>query len=177
MADLHIQLGDVAVWVGSSATSLALYLTYMLLRATRQEQRNLRSEQHQAQARKVSAWCEKVEPTLTDGLDRVTVRLQNASDEPIYSVRAAVGADWWSKPIKHEELDVSYVVPPQYSGPHTKDMKVSRMADGDPEHSPPVEIIFSDVGGNFWHRDRYGRLSEITEKLPSSGSAHFFRSP
>jgi hypothetical protein len=174
---IHLQWGDVADWVGSVATSLALLLTYLLLRATRQEQHAIRVEQRQTQARKVSAWCEQLEPAVDRGLDRVVVRLQNASDEPIYDLRVAVGSDWWSAEIAYVELNVSYVIGPHYSEQHVVDIRMSRTADDNPEHSPPVEIIFGDASGNFWHRDRYGGLTEITAALPPSASAHFFKEP
>jgi hypothetical protein len=174
---LHVQLGDVPAWIGSIATSVALLLTYSLLRTTRREQAALRAEQRQSQARKVSAWCERVEPAPGTGPDKVTIRLQNISDEPIYSVRVAVGAQW-AKRSKYEELDVGYVLAPQSDERHTVEIRLDRTS-GAPDPSPPVEIIFSDAsGGNFWYRDRYGGLTEITTGLPAAGvAAVFFQDP
>lgn len=173
---MHVQLGDVPAWIGSIATSVALLLTYSLLRTTRREQAALRAEQRQSQARKVSAWCERVEPAPGTGPDTVTIRLQNISDEPIYSVRVAVGAQW-AKRSEYEELDVGYVVAPRSDERHTVQIRLDR-AFGAPDPSPPVEIIFSDAsGGIFWYRDRYGGLTEMTTGLPPAGSAVFFREP
>lgn len=173
---MHVQLGDVPAWIGSIATSAALLLTYSLLRTTRREQAALRAEQRQSQARKVSAWCERVEPAAAAGPDKVTIRLQNASDEPVYSVRVAVGSHW-AKRSAYVELDVGYVVAPRYDEPHTVDIRLDRTF-GNPDPSPPVELIFSDAsGGNFWYRDRYGGLTEITTGLPPAGATIFFRDP
>jgi hypothetical protein len=174
----HLQLGDTATWVGSISTSVALILTYTLLRITRQEQRALRADQRADQARKISAWCERVEPSRGDGPDRVTVRLRNASDEPVYAVRVAVGSTWWSEKISYVELELSYVIAPHYDEPHAAAIRIARGADGQPEPSPPVEVIFGDAtGGRFWRRDRYGGLGEITGGLPPKGSEHFFAPP
>jgi hypothetical protein len=177
-AAAHIQWGDAAEWVGSLATSGALLLTYGLLRLTREDQQVLSMEQRLGQARKVSAWCEKVTPSDGRGPDDVVVRLRNGSDEPIYGIRVAVGADWWSENTKYVEIDLGYVVSPHYNEEHAVKLRVGREPDGTVEISPPVEIIFSDAsGGRFWHRDRYGGLREITEKLPPSAAEHFFKSP
>jgi hypothetical protein len=174
----HVQWGDIATWLGSAATSIALLLTYGLLRLTRREQRSVRADERRSQARKVSAWCEWVDPATAGGPDSVVVRLQNASDEPIYGTRLAVGSDWLSDPIEYVELDINYVLAPHYSESHTARLRVGRTADGNPEPSPPVEIIFSDAsGGRFWHRDRYGGLTELAEKLPPSARALFFKRP
>jgi hypothetical protein len=177
-ASAQLQWGDLASWVGSLATSVALLLTYGLLRLTRKDQRELAHEQRQNQARKVSAWCQSVKPPEDRGPDTVVVRLLNGSDEPIYGTRLAVGADWWSENTKYVELDISYVVAPHYDQEHVVRLSVGRSSDGQPEASPPVEIIFSDAsGGRFWHRDRYGGLSEITKGLPPSAADHFFKKP
>jgi hypothetical protein len=84
LADFHLQLGDLATWVGGVGTAGALYLTWRLLRITRQEQSGAWAEQREAQARLVSAWCDHVKPLSKNGPHAVTVTLQNSSDEPIY---------------------------------------------------------------------------------------------
>jgi len=177
-ASTHVQWGDVAGWVGSIATSVALLLTYRLLRLTRREQRAQQAEERQAQARKISAWCERVDPAPGNGPDSAVVRLQNSSDEPIYGVRVAVGSGWWGEQIKYEELDLSYVIAPNYNEPHDVQLRLARTADDQPEPSPPVEIIFSDAsGGRFWYRDRYGGLREITGRASPSSADYFFKLP
>ena len=76
------------------------------------------------------------------------------------------------------EMPAGYVIPPHSNERHDVSLRLRRIADGVPEPSPPVEIIFSDAsGGRFWRRDRYGGLSEIKGTLPPSGLAHFFRDP
>jgi hypothetical protein len=65
----------------------------------------------------------------------------------------------------------------RYDGRHTVEIRLDRTF-GNPDPSPPVEMIFSDAsGGNFWHRDRYGGLTQITTGLPPSGATVFFRDP
>lgn len=174
---MHVQWGDAAAWVGSVGSSVALLLTYALLRVTREEQRALREEQRRDQAKSVSAWCETVEPSQASEPDRVTVRLQNASDEPIYGVRVAVGSDWWSEPIQYVEVGLPYVIAPHYSGLHTASIRAGRSVGDTYEQSPPVEVIFCDAGGRFWRRDRYGGLTELTRNLPPSAAKHFFTTP
>jgi hypothetical protein len=177
-AGVHVQWGDTATWLGSAATSIALLLTYRLLSLTRREQRSAREEERRSQARKVSAWCERVDPAAADGPDSVVLRLQNASDEPIYGTRLAVGSDWLSDPIEYVEVDINYVLAPHYSKSHAAKLRVGRVDGGNPEPSPPVEVIFSDAsGGRFWHRDRYGELTEIHQGFPSSAKDLFFKRP
>lgn len=177
-ASLHLQLGDIASWVGSIATSVALFLTYGLLRLTRREQRAQRDEERRDQARKISAWCERVDAAANEGPDDAHVMLLNDSEEPIYGVRLAVGSNWWSDPIEYEVLDLSYVIAPHHKELHTVQLRLWRTADGRPEPSPPVEIIFSDAtGGRFWHRDRYGGLGEIIEQSVPASSDYFFKQP
>jgi hypothetical protein len=172
-----VQWGDVASWVGSIATSVALLLTYALLLVTRRDQRALAIDQRRSQARKVSAWCEGTEPTGSDGVLRASVRLQNASDEPIYGPRVAVGADWLSPGRSYAELDLNYVLAPQYGAVHTTDVRRTSATRDAEELTLPVEIVFSDAGGRFWHRDRYGGLSEITKGLPPAARDYFFTTP
>jgi hypothetical protein len=173
-----VQLGDVASWIGGIATSAALFLTYGLLKVTRRDQREFWAEQRQAQARKTSAWCERVEAASGLGPDTVTVRLRNASDEPIYSVRLAVGADWWNSPPEWKETDIIYVVAPDSRPELTLKLRLDRTVSGEVEPSPPVEIIFSDAGGTrFWRRDRFGGLSEIPGSQPPAVEKYFFANP
>lgn len=178
-----LQWGDVASWVGSLATSVALLLTYGLLRVTRNDQRTLWADQRISQARKVSAWCEKAEPAATQGQPATVIRLQNASDEPIYGARVAVADDWFRPASGYTELDVSYVIPPNYNRaypvnpPADPAVQAGKEVALPAELGLPVEIIFSDAGGRFWHRDRYGGLTEITKGLPPSASDHFFTAP
>ncbi|HUD36848.1 MAG TPA: hypothetical protein VMR14_08130 [Streptosporangiaceae bacterium] len=170
--------GNVASWVESIATSVALLLTYGLLRVTRRDQQTARREQRQAQARKVSAWCERVGQSAGPGPDEVVVRLRNASDEPIYGPHVAVGADWWSKSPRYVELDLGYVIAPGYDEAHRVELRVGRTAADRPETSPPVELLFADAGGGrFWYRDRYGGLSEITDRHLPDADDYFFSRP
>ena len=112
-AAIQWQLGDVATWVGGLATAVALFLTWRLLRITRQEQRAARADERQKQARLVSAWCENVQPASTDAYSKVTVSLQNLSEEPIYDVRVAVGASWLDDGLPPAEFEVLHLVPPK----------------------------------------------------------------
>jgi hypothetical protein len=167
-----IQWGDVAAWTSSGLTSIGL------LRMTRREQGALQAERRQSQARKVSAWCERVEVAPDHKGNKVVVRLKNASDEPIYGVRVAVGRDWLSEPIEYETLPVDYVLEPDYDQAHSVTLHPGAASSADSELSPPVEIIFSDAsGGRFWWRDRYGGLTELTTTDAVSPAEHFFTNP
>jgi hypothetical protein len=173
-----VQWGDVATWVGSFATSGALLLTYGLLRITRKDQRALQADQRISQARKVSAWCESTTPAGASGHLTAVVRFQNASDEPIYGARVAVAGDWLNPESMYTELDLSYVTPPHYSEARAVEVRTDQPPGGITGATLPVEMIFSDAsGGRFWHRDRYGGLTEITRGLPPVGRDHFFKTP
>jgi hypothetical protein len=43
------------------------------------------------------------------------------------------------------------------------------------EKSLPVELLFSDAAGLYWHRDRFGRLTLITAAPPFLGELFFFK--
>jgi hypothetical protein len=170
----QIQLGDVATWVGGIATALALFLTYLLLRVTRREQTAQQDEQRKAQARLISAWPADNEHDGNIPGGTVTIVLQNASDEPIYSLRAAVGWAWVGPKIDYQKLTLDYIMPPKSKQEKVISIDRARLADAS-QISPPVELIFSDAAGVFWHRDRYGSLTEIREVPPDVGK-HFFQS-
>ncbi len=170
----QIQLGDVGTWVGGAATAFALILTYLLLRITRREQSEQHDEQRKAQARLVSAWPTAKEHDGDSPRDTVTIVLQNASNEPIYSLRAAVGWAWTGENIGYQELRLDYVMPPKSRQRKPISIDGPRLAGGS-QTSPPVELIFSDAAGKYWHRDRYGSLTEIRE-VPPSVKKHFFQS-
>jgi hypothetical protein len=177
-AAAQVRWGDVATWVGGIATAVALLLTLLLLRITRQEQRDARAEQRRAQASLVSAWSDRVGPTLSDGLQTVTVKLQNSSHEPIYGVRIAVGARWSRDSVRYEELDIIYIVPPKSADEHEVSLELDRAPDGSYEPSPPVEVIFYDATrGGLWLRDRFGRLAELKDKESVPVAEHFFKKP
>lgn len=91
-AAIRWQLGDVATWIGGVGTAAALLLTYALLRLSRSEHSAEAADARLAQARKVSAWSVGV--TVGNPLDMVDLKLRNASDEPIYGTRVAVGRVW-----------------------------------------------------------------------------------
>jgi len=164
--------------VGGLATAAALIVTYVLLRITRQEQRDAQAGQRQAQARLVSAWSDHVEPTRGNGFHKVTVKLQNSSDEPIYGVRLAVGASWSGDRIPYAQLGLIDILPPKCIREQYALLQLGRAADGSYEPSPPVEIIFYDAThGALWLRDRFGALVQIKEDTSSSVAEHFFKRP
>jgi hypothetical protein len=172
-----VQWGDVATWVGGIATAIALFLTYLLLRLTRREQRANRADLDLAQARLVSAWCDSVQPATGAERDLIIVTLQNSSHEPIYAARLAVGPEWSTEQTECAEpdLDVKDVVPPRQDSRHEVRLRLSRAPDGNYEPSPPVEILFRDASRRFWHRDRFGRLTQIKDDPPKPSSSYFFR--
>lgn len=171
-----VQLGDVATWVGGAATAVALVLTWALLLITRREQRSQESDQRQAQAHRVSGWSDRSEQVGDTAMHAITVSVQNASNEPVYGVRAAVGAAWFGDRIPHKELKLRYVLPPKCDQQETVNLELHRSAAGGYEPAPPVELIFRDAAGRYWHRNRNGGLTEITKDLPPSGAAYFFTS-
>jgi hypothetical protein len=179
LASGPVQWGDVATWVGSIGTAAAFFATLVLLFITRQEQKAAREDDRRAQARQVSAWCEGVLPADEDGRHSVTVMVQNASDEPIYGIKVAVGAEWSREKVAFAEvIDLNYVTPPKYHKDHTVRLKLSPLPGGGYEHTPPIELVFNDAsGGRFWRRDRYGGLTQLTERIPSGAAKHLFTAP
>lgn len=175
LASGGVQWGDVATWVGSVGTALAFFATLILLAITLQEQRGAREDDRRAQARQVSAWCEGVRPASGE----VTVTVQNLSDEPVYGMRVAVGAEWSGQNIAFAEVtDLSYVTPPKYRADHIVALTLSPMPGGGYEKSPPVEIIFNDASrGRFWRRDRYGGLTQLKETDPEKAAELLFTRP
>jgi hypothetical protein len=174
----QVQWGDVATWVGGSATAIALLLTYGLLRITRREQRTLQIEKRQAQARLISAWSSGIERVSDGPIHAVTVILQNSSDEPVYGMRAAVGSQWQARngAISYAELGLDYILPPKARQERAISLELPRTMATAAESSLPVELLFRDAAGRYWHRDRYGELTQITKKLPPPGGEYFFKS-
>lgn len=173
-AALPIQLGDVGTWVGGLATAAALIFTYVLLRITRQEQRDTQTAQREAQARLVSVWSDYVGPASGNGLHTITVKLQNLSDEPIYGVRAAVGVRWSVDRVPCEELDILYIMPPKSTRQQDVSLRLERAPDGTYEPAPPVEVAFYDATrGGLWFRDRFGRLAQLKGEKSASISEQF----
>jgi hypothetical protein len=170
-----VQWGDVATWVGGIATSAALYLTYGLLRITRREQRTAQAEKREAQARLVSAWMSQIHQETSSSKYSVTVILQNSSDEPVYGLRAAVGAEWSGADIEYVEFDLDYIVPPKSRQQKEIVLQFTRAGAHAARSSLPIELLFSDSAGKRWHRDRYGSLILLAGKAPPSGIKYFFR--
>jgi len=173
-----VQWGDVATWVGGIATAVALLLTYALLRVTRREQRTAQVEKREAQARLVSAWTNQIQQDPGSSKYSVTITLQNSSHEPVYGLRVAVGAEWSGPDIAYVELDLDYLVPPKYSQEKEIVLQFARTTAGTAStagSSLPVELLFTDAAGKHWHRDRYGSLIQITERLPPAGTKYFFK--
>jgi hypothetical protein len=174
-AAFHWQLGDLATWFGGVATAAALFLTWGLLRITRQEHRAALADERQKQARLVSAWCEGVQPASNPGYSKVRVTLQNLSEEPIYDVRVAVGASWVDDGLPPAQFDVLHVVPPKQTRPLETTLRLGRAADGSRESAPPVEVIFYDATGDqLWLRNRFGGLAEIDSRYGDSPAKQFF---
>lgn len=179
LASDGVQWGDVATWVGSVGTTLAFFATLILLVITRQEQKVAREDDRRAQARQVSAWCVQVQPAGENGRHAVTVTVWNSSDEPVYGMRVAAGAEWSGQDIAVAKVTgLHYVTPPNYRQDHTVHLALSPLPSGGYEAALPVELIFNDAsGGRFWRRDRYGGLTQLTERTPSGAAKHLFTTP
>jgi hypothetical protein len=128
------------------------------------------------QARLVNAWCGDVRPTSEKGHHVVTVIVQNSSDDPIYQLRIAVGAEWSQDISNYTELDMLVVVPPRYHQQHAVSAPVDFRSDKGYGLLPPVEMIFGDTAGRFWYRDRHGGLAQI-RNIPFSATESFFTKP
>ncbi len=164
--------------MGGLATAAALILTYVLLRITRQEQRDAQAEQRRAQARQVSAWADQVEQAGRNGLYTVTVKLQNLSDEPIYAVRGAVGARWSGTEADYEETEIIYIMPPKSAREQEVSLHLDLAPGGSHERTPPVEVIFYDATHReLWLRNRFGTLTELADNGSQSPAVHFFKKP
>jgi hypothetical protein len=176
-ASFHIRLGDLAAWVGGVATAVALILTWLLLRATVRDQREAREGKRRAQARQVSAWPDQVTPGTRAGSGTVMITVQNLSDEPIYAVRAAVGAAWFGENIRYEELDIFYVIPPKSTRQQPVAVEFGQTGGGGSSNPvPPVELIFYDAAHkDLWRRDRFGELSRIAEEGSQTAVKNFFQ--
>jgi hypothetical protein len=174
-AAAELQLGDIGTWVGGVATAAALFLTYGLLRLTRREQKTLQAEKRQAQARLVSAWTSRIQQASDPSAYSVTVTVKNSGSEPIYGLRIAVGSGWTGNRSEYDELELVYILPPKSQQDMTTVMQLGSHRNGDTQSTLPVELLFSDGAGRYWHRDRQGGLTEITKELPPSGSTYFFK--
>jgi hypothetical protein len=170
MFALSIQLGDVAAWVGGLISGIALILTYRLLRATREEQRDHQREQERAQARHVTAWI-----TRDQGLGPGDIYLivSNSGEEPVYSVRIAVGRGWPTLDFETlQRVEVPRVLGPGYRREHVVTLAASKW--NDPSYAlldaPGVEIIFFDARYNHWLRSATGNLTELRTVVPENPS-------
>jgi hypothetical protein len=174
---VEIQLGDLAAWVSGLLTGVALVLTALLLKLTRQEQRAEQSERREVQARRVKAWVHEVHPDLAKLA--VEVRVSNASREPAFNVIVAIGAAWRVGAPFDLVADLPFVVGPDYDRVHTVELKIEPDAiDTITKHHPPVEILLSDVNGRYWRRDRFGRLERLSNMEPfPAANKIFFTTP
>jgi hypothetical protein len=175
LAAAEVQWGDVASWIGGLATAVALFLTYGLLRITRGEQKALQAEKTEAQARLVSAWTSHLQLAPDRSACSVTVTLKNSGSEPIYGLRVAVGSGWTAKKPDYSELELVYVLPPKSEQDKDTVVQLDTTQNAAGQSTLPVEMLFSDGAGRYWHRDRQGRLSQITKELPPSGETYFFQ--
>jgi hypothetical protein len=144
--------------LGSVATAAAVVVA---LTALSLERRARRQEERVAQARKISAWVERV-----DFSGSGTAIALNASDGPVYRFVAFLVLAQGAGPHTGEEVAVRdddlahpgarLVLPP---GQHT--VELPRWPGRDMHRRPGVEIAFTDVRGQHWIRRVDGRLEEI----------------
>ncbi|MGD0378928.1 MAG: hypothetical protein ABSC30_02980 [Acidimicrobiales bacterium] len=148
---MHIQLGDVATWVGSAVTVGVLSVVVWQLGM-------LRKERESRQAASVSAWItdrqmsfppkDRPNPTV-----RVEVSLRNVSSQPIGRVlfQVTLGSE-------HRRMSVGPVPP---DGSVTAETAIFRsIAIKDANSSPELDIWFTDEAGHAWHRPHAGSLRQ-----------------
>lgn len=172
---VKIELGTVA----EAATGLvtAGTLVYIARSFRRQEQ-----DRSEAQASKVTAWAVAVINPLEGPSHSVILRLQNASDLPIYSPIAVVLIDIW--PMSHEgtpgsrpprTLDetrrvvVSHpfgTLIPTTPTPQRVSLPSAELEEAIPVDTPSTNFVeyaflqFRDANGRCWLRDHRGRLAQ-----------------
>ena len=66
-------------------------------------------------------------------------------------------------------------MPPKSQQEQTTSLELPQRMIESPESSLPVELLFSDAAGIYWHRDRFGRLTHIVEGSLLAGERYFFK--
>lgn len=148
---MHIQLGDVATWVGSAVTVGVLSVAVWQLGM-------LRKERESRQAASVSAWItnrqinfplkDRPNPTV-----RVEISFRNVSSQPIGRVlfQVTLGSE-------HRRMSVGPVPP---DGSVTAETAIFRaIAIKDANSNPELDIWFTDEAGHSWHRPHAGSLRQ-----------------
>ncbi len=148
---MHIQLGDVATWVGSAVTVGVLSVVVWQLGM-------LRKERESRQAASVSAWItdrqmtfppkDRPNPTVS-----VEVSFRNVSSQPIGRVlfQVTLGSE-------HRRMSLGPVHP---DGSVTAETAIFRaIAINDANSHPALDIWFTDEAGHSWHRPHAGGLRQ-----------------
>src|SRR5665213_1956217 len=164
---VKFELGDIATWVAGVGTVAAFFLAFGQLEA---ERRRKTKEEHEGQARSISAWVAREGVGTAQGDDGpVTwIAISNSSNKPIHEVVATIvkfphggGRDSLNdgKNVPLEFRAFVSVVPPGIS--------YARVSGGyrGMHFQPAVEVAFKDRSGGYWIRGKNGGTFEI-EKDP-----------
>jgi len=148
---MHIQLGDIATWVGSAVTVGVLSVAVWQLGL-------LRKERESRQAASVSAWItnrqlnfppkDRPNPTV-----RLEVSFRNVSSQPIGRVlfQVTLGSE-------HRRMSIGPVPP---DGSVTAETAIFRaIAIKDANSDPELDVWFTDEAGHSWHRPHAGSLRQ-----------------
>ena len=148
---MHIQLGDIATWVGSAVTVGVLSVAVWQLGL-------LRKERESRQAASVSAWITNRQMTFPpkdrpDPTVRLEVSFRNVSTQPIGRVlfEVTLGSE-------HRRMSIGPVPP---DGSVTAETAIFRaIALKDANSNPELDIWFTDEAGHSWHRPHAGSLRQ-----------------
>ena len=147
---VHVQLGDVATWVGGVGTAGALSAAVWQLNM-------LRHDRESEQASLVSAWASSPAIGFPDSPEderataTVKISFRNGSTQPVGRV--------------HYELKMGSETHRASVGPLAPDgliltptVKLSKISVADANSRPELNLWFTDEAGHRWHRPDGGRL-------------------
>jgi hypothetical protein len=145
---LHVQLGDLATWVGSLLTVGVLFVAVWQLEM-------LRRDRESQQASQVSAWVSGGSLRAKSGaagLDTVVeISFRNVSTQPI-------GRLLWEVKLKGK-AGRGFISPlPPDGVTKTKTITFSELPVDIANSDPQLDIWFTDEAGHSWHRPHAGGL-------------------
>jgi hypothetical protein len=148
---MHIQLGDIATWVGSALTVGVLSVAVWQLGM-------LRKERESRQAASMSAWItdrqmkfppkDRPNPTVS-----VEISFRNVSSQPIGRVlfQVTLGSE-------HRRMSLGPIPPDGSVAAETAIFRAIGIKDAN--SNPELDIWFTDEAGHCWHRPHAGSLRQ-----------------